>query len=227
MSSNFYLLLKIILYCIISILNIGSLIKVFFILNWKILFFLTIINAFITTIYLIASIYLDIMVHFIKKPVQNFSFWRDQYFKFAFVISQFVFFGYWSLCLLGNNFMPIGDTTEKIILTIYAHGVVCELMILDLFISDHNYEENTSKDIIIISIIMFTYISMQVISKHFLDFNVYPYLKLLSGIQLAIFYLLSYLLSLNLYQLYLYLLKLKNRNIRKYLNSDDEYLTRV
>ena len=227
MSSNFYITLKIILYCIISIMNIGSLIKVFFIFNWKMFFYLTIINTFIITIYLISSVYIDIMTHFVEKTVPTLSFWRDYYFKFAFIISQVVFLGYWSLCLLGKNFMPLGGTTELIIFMIYIHGVVCEIMVLDVFISNHNYIENTIIDVIIISIVMATYILMQLISKYFLDFNVYPYLKLFSSIQLIIFYLLSYMISLNLYQLYISLIKCKNGNKRKNLDFDNCYLRSI
>ena len=210
------------MYGIISILNIALLILISTWISWRIFFFLTMINILSTTIYYIASIFIDVMTHFLKKSIGKItlSFWRDQYFKFSFLVSQSVFFLFWSLLILGPNFMEIKYTTESIILNFYLHGVACQIVLLDLYISDHTHHENISKDILIMSIIMVTYVSIQLFSQYILNFNIYAYQNTFSLIQLIIFYLISYYIFLNLYQLYVYLIKRKNGKIRKDLPSD-------
>lgn len=201
-------LLKIIFYSGLTIINVILLIIAIYILNWRAIFFLTLINLVSTTVYLIMSNYFDFTLYYRKKQINDktLRFWRDIYFKYSYILSQIVFVLFWMLSILGENFMILGETVFQVIASIYAHGIICQIMTLDLFITEHRHSNDQVKvDIIIFVILLFIYTVMQIISKYAIGFNIYPFLELLNLSQLSIFYILTYFISLNIYQLYIHL----------------------
>jgi hypothetical protein len=197
------------------------LIIISYFLTWKSIFFLTVINLVLTTVYLIVSNYFDITLHYLKKEVSDeiLRFWRDHYFKYAYIVSQVVFVIYWTLCFLGENFMILGENTFQIVGSFYAHGIICQVMTIDLYITDHKFSNDHVKvDVIIIVVMLIIYTTMQLISKYVIGINIYPFLEILNLSQLSILYILTYFISFNIYQLYIHLVT--NKNKHKIVNNN-------
>ncbi len=214
-------LLKIIFYSALTLINMILLIIIAYFLSWKAIFFLTVINMVITTVYLIASNYFDITLHFLKKGVNDeiLRFWRDYYFKYAYIISQVVFVLFWTLCFLGENFMIVGESTLQIVGSFYAHGIICHVMTLDLYITEHKFSNDQVKvDVIIIFVLLLIYTTMQLISKYVIGINIYPFLEILNLSQLSILYILTFFISFNIYQLYIHLVT--NKTTHRFPNNN-------
>jgi len=198
----------------IEFMNLFCLVSSLAAVTWAAFFYLTVINLTVTTVYLTAIMYLEFAsIRSLEVSQKAVEFWKDHYFKYAFVLSELVFCLFWGLVLLGDNFMTWPHSILSKLITIYVHGIICMLMLLEVFITPHKYNEShKTRDLVIIVVCLVSYILIQIVATEVVKYIIYPYLKWISGMQLTVMNLLITWLTLNLYQFYIYLLKYKNQN---------------
>ena len=195
--------------------------------TWELLFYLTFWSLWIDQFYITSITICDIVSYF---NITNFdkynSFIRNTFIRIAIPYAISVVFLYWMLILLGNEFQPISKGFS-IISSIFLHGLVCFFVLLDAFWSEHLYIKNYLFDILIISIIYFSYILLLGIGKYILYFDTYDFMILCNERQIAFAAIIIYVIILDgfiVFQIIAYYCFTKNdddifRNNNKYENE--------
>jgi len=199
---------------------------------WQYFCYLTLVNLMLSTIYLLARVYIETIEHILKKEIHNGTkhFWYSHYYKYNFVINLDVFCVYWMLCLLGKDIMAIGDTLQFVLTSIYMHGVLCLVIFCDIFMCERSDTNCRHLDFKLLAVFILAYCIMLSLSKYVFDFYVYPFMNIMNFQQTIVLYILIALFSFNMYQLYHYILsktiKENSKSSLLQIDSDvkDEYV---
>jgi hypothetical protein len=206
---------KIFIFSTFSLINIGFISGSFYTFSphiWKYFCYLSLINLTISTIYLATRLYFEVM-DYKQKPtspkIRNF--WYHHYYKYNFILSLSIIIVYWTLCALGKEIMIIGNSWEYIITSVYLQGILCILIVADIFFDDRKATENHKFDYWLIWISLFIYHSALYLCKYFFDYAVYPFLNIMNIRHIIVLFIFTGLVSFNIHQLYHCLLNRKSK----------------
>jgi len=214
---------QIIIYSIISLINLGIFIGClihYYPYIFKYFCYLTLINLTLSTIYLVARVYIELSErngNTIKEEIKHF--WHHHYYKYNFITSFSIMIVYWVLCSLGDDIMFPGDTWEYLAISIYLHGILCIVIFADLFIGDHKHTDNHKFDFFLIGGFLLVYYVLLYFCKYWIEFMVYPFLIIMNFQQILVLFVMITLINFNVHQLYHFLLDKKHKKIENNLSK--------
>ena len=215
---------KFILICFFYGLN--TFIFSLFIFNLKFVhfYFYTTWGLWGVSIYLIVVLISDISFYCCNsEQLENLQkFMRNIIYKYIISISISIIILFWTLTFLGPEFMQKPKDKIESIFNYYLHGLNTFFGLLDLFLMPHENQEKNFLDFLIISIIFFIYFLVCCFAKYFANFNCYQFLVNANFIQLISASFIMYIVVLNSYQIYMFLLNLKNKFESKVENEGYE-----
>ena len=206
---------KIFIFSTFSLINVGFISGCFYTYSadsWKYFFNLSLINLTMSSIYLLMRLYFEIM-DYLQKPTcpKNRNFWYHHYYKYNFILSFSLLIVFWILCALGKEVMTPGDSWEYIAISIYLQGILCILIVCDVFLNKRKPSENQKIDYIIIGTSLFFYHLALYLFKYFFDFTVYPFLNIMNLRHLLVLFIITGLINFNIHQFYHYLIDSKTK----------------
>ena len=144
---------------------------------------------------------------------------RNTIYKYIMSVSISIIILFWTLTLLGTDFMQKPKNKMENIFNYYLHGLNTIFGLLDLLLMPHENQEKNFFDFLIISIIYWIYMIVCCFAKYYANFNCYQFLVNATFIQLLSASFIMYIVVLNSYQIFMFLLKLKN-NIEVKVEND-------
>ena len=202
---------------IVSLLNIFLFFGTILFAKKHLFFFLTFWSFWMNLLYLIIICITEFYIFFFQdyryEKINNF--FKNFYSRISFTFSYSITLLYWILYFLGNNFLIVREGFIPYCFHIYMHGIYTLILLIELFINNHDYNPSNSKDYFIISLIFFLYIINASFAKYFFDFCPYAFMEKASFGQLIISSLIMYMIVLNCYQIHILLLKVKNEKINR------------
>ena len=191
-------------------------------INPKIIFmFLTMWTYYMNSIYLCINLICDFNLY-IKKSnkLEKLNDWnRNTYSQICNTFTYLVFILFWSLILLGKDFMNFGKfNLFGIIINVYLHFLITVFCIIDIIIQEHNKITFKSKNFVIIIIIFTLYMILCVIGKYILDFCPYTFIENGNIKQLIVAMFIFYIIVYNCYCFHIWIIN-KFNNDRNSINS--------
>ena len=212
---------KFILICCLYTFN--SLIFSLFIFNLKLVhfYFYTTWGLWAVSIYLIIVLICDISFYCFNSNYFDSleKIMRNTIYKYIMSVSISIIILFWTLTLLGTDFMQKPKNKMENIFNYYLHGLNTIFGLLDLLLMPHENQEKNFFDFLIISIIYWIYMIVCCFAKYYANFNCYQFLVNATFVQLLSASFIMYIVVLNSYQIFMFLLQLKN-NIEVKVEND-------
>ena len=169
---------------------------------------------YMNSVYLLLNVISDSYFFFTKKENLEFlnTFSRNKMAQIVNSFSYMVFFTYWIAVLMGPKVMEFPLEFNKVVSSLWHHGLITILIILDLFLYEHKQINFNLFDVMLISFIFLCY-GITLAVEHF-AFSITPYafMKTLSPIFLLLIAILAFGLMMGGYFIHILLLKLKCNN---------------
>ena len=162
------------------------------------------------------------MIKGYKEDLLNFL--QDNYFKISATFSIYVVVCYWSFFMLGSRFMKSPTTMLGHIFTIFLHGGELSFIIYDFINVRRNYYPFSGHDLKILTLLYLVYTLLDVIGGRLLDFYPYAFMVNLSVQQLILVYCVLFLVLINCYMLYQYILKVRLNRMEDERSTNNIYL---
>ena len=183
--------------------------------------FITICTYYMNSIYLCINLICDLNLYIKKSDkLEKLNDWnRNTYSQICNTLSYFVFILFWSLFLLGKDFMRFRKfKLLEHIIYMYLHFLITVFCIIDIIIQERNKITFKRKNFIIIIIIFTLYMILCVIGKYILDFCPYTFVENGNIKQLIVAMFFFYIIVYNCYCFQIWIIN-KFNNDRNSINS--------
>ena len=177
----------------------------------KLYYYLTFWALWANTLYIFMITLCDCVLFFFNKSTLEKvnSFFRNTYSRFSFPFSYAVAFLYWSLLSLGPSFLYARPGVLSFIFHFYFHGGNTLILLLDLYMNEHENKPYNLTEIVIISVFFWLYGIVACYAKYYDGINPYAFMQKAEIRQLIVAAIIFYIILLNAYQVHLYLLRKK------------------
>ena len=217
---------SLIIYGLNTLISIAILSLIF--IRPKIIFmFLTMWTYYMNSVYLCINLICDFNLYINKSnKLEKLNDWnRNIYSQICNTFTYLVFILFWSLILLGKDFMNFGKfNLFGIIINIYLHFLISVFCIIDIIIHEHNKISFKRKNFVIIFIIFTLYMILCALGKYV--FNIYSYRFVRNGNlkQLLVAMFIFYIIIYNCYYFHIWLINKFNKeknSINNLMNKEE------
>ena len=211
---------SLIIYGLNTLISIAILSLIF--IRPKIIFmFLTMWTYYMNSVYLCINLICDFNLYINKSnKLEKLNDWnRNIYSQICNTFTYLVFILFWSLILLGKDFMNFGKfNLFGIIINIYLHFLISVFCIIDIIIHEHNKISFKRKNFVIIFIIFTLYMILCVLGKYVFKFCPYTFIENGNLKQLLVAMFFFYIIIYNCYCFHIWLINKFNNEINSINN---------
>ncbi len=195
---------------------------IFIYFNRQLIFmFITICTYYMNSIYLCINLICDLNLYIKKSDkLEKLNDWnRNTYSQICNTLSYFVFILFWSLFLLGKDFMRFRKfKLLEHIIYMYLHFLITVFCIIDIIIQERNKITFKRKNFIITMAIFKLCLMICILEKYFMGFCPYTFIVKANNKQLIVAIFIFVIIIYNCYYFHIWMVN-KFNNDRSSINS--------